>query len=625
VTIKVHYPGGSRTLVTDEFDGDRDLADLLRRADLPLNTRCGRQGLCDGCLVELISGTLVETATGSIVDAMSAAVPVRACQFCTRSDQSIEIRIPARSLLAHEAQVVESFCCNVTSAFEPLWQNVSIARGEVEPSTLTADLLCRVVEQRLQKALPIHGSDELDAVSPAELDTIALCVDYCGEFWKLSRNPQSPGLTAYGLAVDVGTTTVVALLVDLATGEVLQSASALNAQTYLGDNVLTRINLCFDDKSRIGELRAAAIDNTLVPLVDELLESADARREQIAVCTVAGNTTMLHLLAGVDPSSMGAAPFTPQFLEHRMLAVEELQPSAKLPRETTSPTHGNSGADSRPIVHLLPGAAAYVGGDITAGVFSSGMAYRRRPTMLVDIGTNGEIVLRHGDHLVGCATAAGPAFEGAGLTCGVRAGDGAISHIRLEGDPAAARIEVIGGGRPIGLCGTAYVDFVSEARRCGLIGTTGRLTDQGLANPLVRPLKKGRGFQIAEGRGKEALLVSEGDIASLLQAKAAIAAGISCLLARFGFEPQDIATLYLSGGFGFHMDIDHLIGCGLLPGFAREQVEVMGNTSLAGAYLALMDAGALEEIKRIAARMEVVELNLEPEFTSRYIDGLWLP
>jgi uncharacterized 2Fe-2S/4Fe-4S cluster protein (DUF4445 family) len=138
-------------------------------------------------------------------------------------------------------------------------------------------------------------------------------------------------------------------------------------------------------------------------------------------------------------------------------------------------------------------------------------------------------------------------------------------------------------------------------------------------------LTKGRGFLVAAGRGGEPLVVSEADIASLLQAKAAISAGIACLLGRFDLQAQDIHTLYLAGGFGFHMDIDNLIGCGLLPGFQPSQVEVVGNTSLAGAYLAMLDVGALEEIKRIAARTEVVELNLDPDFTSRYIDGLWLP
>ena len=280
---------------------------------------------------------------------------------------------------------------------------------------------------------------------------------------------------------------------------------------------------------------------------------------------------------------------------------------------------------AEPTAHLLPGAAAYVGADITAGVFSSGMAYQHGPCLLVDIGTNGEIVLKHGDRLVGCATAAGPAFEGAGMGSGVRAGKGAIAHVRLEGDPPRPEIEIIGEGPPIGLCGTGYVDFVAQARRRGLIGRTGRMTEAGARCDFMQPLKHGRGFRVAEGRGHEPIIVSEADIASLLQAKAAIAAGIECLLHRCRLTAAEVKTVYLAGGFGFHMDLDNLIRCGILPGFHRSQIEVVGNTSLAGAYLSLLDASAVEEIKRIGLQLQIIELNLEPNFTTCYIDNLFLP
>jgi uncharacterized 2Fe-2S/4Fe-4S cluster protein (DUF4445 family) len=278
-----------------------------------------------------------------------------------------------------------------------------------------------------------------------------------------------------------------------------------------------------------------------------------------------------------------------------------------------------------PAVHLLPGAAAYVGADVIAGVLATGMAYQAATCLLVDMGTNGEIVLKHGDHILGCATAAGPAFEGAGLTCGVRAGDGAISHVRLGGRSDMPEIEVIGGGTPIGLCGTAYVDFVAQARMTGLISSIGRFSDDQLGHPLLQERKHGRAFTVAYGSDEEPLVVSEADIASLLQAKAAIAAGITSLLGRVGIESGDIKTLYLAGGFGFHMDVENVIRCGVLPGFRANQIQLVGNTSLAGAYLALMDSSVLAEIKRIASGLETVELNLDPSFQSRYIDQLSVP
>jgi uncharacterized 2Fe-2S/4Fe-4S cluster protein (DUF4445 family) len=275
---------------------------------------------------------------------------------------------------------------------------------------------------------------------------------------------------------------------------------------------------------------------------------------------------------------------------------------------------------------LLPGAAAYVGADIMAGVLSSGMAYSPDTCLLVDVGTNGEIVLRHGEQLLACATAAGPAFEGAGLRCGVRAGRGAISHIRLDASSEDVQLEVIGDVEPIGLCGTAYVDFVAQAHRVGLIGPTGRFTAESAAHdPRIRKGKHSRRFQIATRGDGEPIYVTEMDIASLLQAKAAIAAGIVCLLRRVELNSADVKTLYLAGGFGFHMDIENVIHCGLLPGFRPQQISMVGNTALAGAYLALVDSGALDAIKSITGRVETIELNLDPDFESCYIDQLAIP
>ncbi len=250
------------------------------------------------------------------------------------------------------------------------------------------------------------------------------------------------------------------------------------------------------------------------------------------------------------------------------------------------------------------------------------MAYNPETSLLVDVGTNGEIVLKHDGRFLGCATAAGPAFEGSGLSCGMRAGRGAISHIRLEPDSTAPSIDVIGDVPPVGVCGTAYVDFVAQARHVGILRHNGRFAPQAAEHPRVRPGKHGREFVVADGADGKPIYVSESDVARLLQAKAAIAAGIVCLLNRVGLTAGDVKTLHLAGGFGFHMDIDNVIRCGLLPGFCREQISLVGNTSLAGAYLALLDSNVLDEIKRISANLETIELNLEPNFESCYIDQL---
>jgi uncharacterized 2Fe-2S/4Fe-4S cluster protein (DUF4445 family) len=380
--------------------------------------------------------------------------------------------------------------------------------------------------------------------------------------------------TGIGAAVDIGTTTVALVLADLRDGRIVGHAADFNKQMNLGDDVATRIGLCADDKAMLRRLHEAVVQETLLPLLGDAAT-------QLACFSVAGNTTMLHLFTGVDPTPMGTYPFRPQFLEHRVVKLPEF-----------------GGTD----IHLLPSAAAYIGSDITAGILASGLAYDDGPSLLVDVGTNGEIILKSAGDLLGCATAAGPAFEGAGLTNGVRAAEGAIQEIKL--DPL--RTDVIGKTKPIGVCGSAYVDFLAEGRRVGLLNEHGRIQGGGK-------------FEVAPG-----IVITETDVAHLLQSKAAIGAGIETLLKRARLTAPDIKCVYLAGGFGMHINVANAIGCGLLPGFKPEQVRVIGNSSLAGAYVAMLDRGALEEMARLAQRVEVVELNLDPGFESRYIDHLSL-
>jgi uncharacterized 2Fe-2S/4Fe-4S cluster protein (DUF4445 family) len=569
----------------------RALSEVLRKENLPLNTRCGGRGLCEGCLLELTSGTLVHLASGTTVTADGKPITLRGCEY-RAGHAEVSLRLPARSLLRYAPQVVTTFRLNIPAGHDPLAEDVR------------------------------------------------------------------PGDT--GLAIDIGTTTVAVMLVDLTTGAVLATASAFNRQMDLGDDVLTRINLCSMEKSSIKTLQRAIVNETLGPLVAEVLERSagpqaaggepadsspppparltpSSPTPRIRVATIAANTTMLHLFAGVDPTPMGVAPFTPAFLEHRVVDV-------RIP-----------GVPADAKVHLLPGCSAYVGADLAAGIVATGMLYSSDTCLLVDIGTNGEIVLKHGGKLYGTATAAGPAFEGAGLSFGLRAGRGAISHIAIGPSPSDdamrpqgdghetalgmrrlhVKTEVIGGPvHPTGICGSAYVDFLAQGLQAGVLCPTGRLLVEHAPAAPGRPThpgeigpwdEHGRAMCIATGAGREAIVVSELDIAKLLQAKAAIAAGILTLLRRASIEPRDVKTLYLAGGFGMHIDRRSAITCGLIPGFTADQIQVVGNTSLAGAFLSLLDRSLLPDFDRARRDIEIVELNLDPDFENCYIDQLTLP
>jgi uncharacterized 2Fe-2S/4Fe-4S cluster protein (DUF4445 family)/ferredoxin len=628
----VDAPEGKFVITIDQQPTPKRITEWLRQANLPLNTRCGQRGLCDGCLVELVCGALIEAGSGQALLASTQPMTVQGCQCCAMPGSTATIRVPARSLLAHHPQVVTSFRVDVSWAHDPLWQLFTVPGEQLAGAEDPVEQVCRIAGRRRGNQPPetATASPGRDANLPveagpglAEFLAVArpgypLVLEQQGERWTVLPGPAETERDGYGLAIDIGTTTVAAVLIDLSTGQVRNTASALNGQVRLGDNVLTRINVCMQKPELVKRLQHAIGAKTVRPLLAELLTESSVAVEQVKCLVVAGNTTMLHLLAGVDPSPLGTAPFTPVFLEHRVLNGREL---ALIPKSAHSPHR----ARHAPAVHLLPGAAAYVGSDVIAGVFSTGMAYREHPCLLVDVGTNGEIILKHSDRLLGCATAAGPAFEGAGLTSGMRAGQGAVSHIRLDPQTAEPEIEVIGSPPPIGICGTAYVDFLAEARECGLIGPSGRFSEAFASHPRMVKRQHSRGFAIAKLADGKSIQITEADIASLLQAKAAIAAGIVCLLRRAGLVPEDLATLYLAGGFGFHMNVSSVLRCGMLPGFSPQQIELVGNSSLAGAFLALMDAGVLAEMKHIAEHLETVELNLEPDFESVYIDQLILP
>lgn len=486
--------------------------------------------------------------------------------------------------------------------------------ANVDGQTVAAPATVKACRAQLTGSLAVH----LPARSriehrPQVSETFEIAVPYAHQ----PLFPVEAGQRDTAFAVDVGTTTVVALLVDLLTGEVLSRAGGFNEQIRFGDNVVTRIEAAHKSEN-LAAMQRAVVAETLQPLLLRACERAGRTPERIAGGAIAANTTMLHLLIGEDPSPLGVAPFTPRFIAGKRLLARDIGLAA-------------SGLAPETPVQLLPGIAAYVGADITAGILATGMLYDEKPALLVDIGTNGEIVLQSGGKLFGCATAAGPAFEGCGLRCGTRAREGAVSDLRLTLEPFRFEAETIGNvplARAGGICGSAYLDFLAVAWNCGLLNAAGRfdlaawekLPEQNRFSHEGR-----RAFRLTAKNGKDDLRISEVDVALLLQAKAAIGAGIEVLLQTAGIRAADVGRVYLAGGFGMHLDVAHAIAIGLLPGFRVEQIRVVGNTSLAGALLALVDRTTLDEMENIRAQVEVVELNLTEGFEDRYVEHLMLP
>jgi len=408
--------------------------------------------------------------------------------------------------------------------------------------------------------------------------------------------------TGTGLALDIGTTTVAAALWDLDAARCLAAGSRANAQARFGDNVLARIQYSLDEPDGIRHLQRALVRESLNPLVEALTRQAGIQPDAIGSGTAAGNTAMLHTLAGEPLAGLSRYPFKPGFLDTRIL------PAAGL---------GLAGDFA---VTLLPGLGAFVGADIAAGAVAAGIAGAEPPVLLIDFGTNGEILLKHPEGYLAAATAAGPAFEGGRLSCGAPAREHVVSALFLdERQRWSWRLSRGGEGRPVGISGAAYVDFLALGIEAGLLNAFGRFVP-GVSGPgELRGLDGGERRCYLDDR----LSISEADIAELMQAKAAIGGGVATLLQACCLRAEDLKTVFVAGGFGYHLDPRHAIATGLLPAVPAGRVEIIGNASLGGASL-LLQAPGLPLLARIREHARTVELNQLPSFEDNFTDALTL-
>jgi uncharacterized 2Fe-2S/4Fe-4S cluster protein (DUF4445 family) len=417
-----------------------------------------------------------------------------------------------------------------------------------------------------------------------------------------------------GIAVDIGTTTVAALLVDLSSGKILARESAYNRQIELGTDVAARIALCCEAEN-VEKLRRLIIDETLVPMVANLSKTSSQSLENVTEVTFSGNTVMSHLALGLSALSIGTIPF---------------EPLTKVFREHAAPEIGLTCCPNAR-VRIVPAISGYVGGDIVSDLYTcvptdSGIE------LIVDIGTNGEIVLNDHGKWIATATAAGPAFEGAGLLHGCRADDGVIEEIICNPDDSID-VKVIGSRPPRGLCGSAAIDFMATAFQTGLLNTMGRFDLDRLRAAGRLDVLEGHGMKVnacvivpkEESALDEPVMITEFDVSQILKAKGAVYAGIRTLLARAGYGVSDLDRLVLAGGFAAHLRLEHAMTVGLLPEMPLEKVDVIGNGSLAGAYAALGSPTVFDELLNISQKPAALHLNECAEFNDRYIDAMALP
>lgn len=419
----------------------------------------------------------------------------------------------------------------------------------------------------------------------------------------------------YGFIIDIGTTTVAIYLVDLNTGEPIDAAGLANPQRSFGADVLSRISACNDD-SQLAKMQAVVIEG-----ISETLKSLMARNgvdfKNIYDLVIVGNTTMSHLFLGVEPANLSIAPFIPCY-RHRV----ELSGNA-------------SGLPINPEarVDVLANISGYVGSD-TLGVAMATRPWEKSGNSLaVDIGTNGEIILGVGDVIYACSAAAGPAFEGAHIAFGMRAGDGAIEKVRIDNDQI--QLQVIGDNIPKGICGSGLIDAIAELLRVGIITPTGRfVTDgtEGVNASLQKRLRVGedgvREFVLAyanEMGNSHDITISQKDIRELQLAKAAIAAGIGILCKEAGIDASQVDRLYLAGAFGNYLDKDNAVALGLFPGIPVEKIEPVGNAAAEGAGHCLVSLAELGRSDEVAAKVKPVELSTRADFTDLWVKCMNFP
>jgi uncharacterized 2Fe-2S/4Fe-4S cluster protein (DUF4445 family) len=411
----------------------------------------------------------------------------------------------------------------------------------------------------------------------------------------------------FGLAVDVGTTTVVAQLVDLKTGRVLGVEGTHNLQAQWGADVISRMVFACT-KDGLHPLHEAVVKN-IHSLIESLAKKTKVPAEDIHAVVAAGNTTMSHFLLGLTPCNIRLEPYVPTADVYPQILAGEI----------------GIRVNPRGVLETLPSVASYVGGDIVAGIVASGIADQPHVQGLIDIGTNGEIAIGNKEWLVCCSASAGPSFEGGGTRCGMRATRGAIEKVEIANGNVS--YQTIGRTRPLGICGSGLIDCIYELKRNRIIGSDGKF-DRTRSDPRLTFEDNVPQYVIAQANETEtgeAIVFTEPDIANLIKSKGSIFAAIKSLIDYSGLSFDQLDTFYVAGGFGNFLNVPKAVAIGLLPDIPQEKIKFIGNSSLTGARLALTSEEAFEKCLHVSRSMTNIELSNYPPYMDEYIAALFLP
>lgn len=584
-----------------EYAPGQDLLSILTGADIGIQNPCNGKGTCGKCRVRILEGMLRPPgeAERRMLKPGELEAGIRlACLAVPEGDVTLERVAEEKNhrILTQGHVPVFAHCPVVTKRL-----------GYLEEPTLA---LQTPLEERLCKAFGVSepGLDLLRRHAGLKGSVTGV---FAGERL-IALEPGDTRDRCYGVAVDIGTTTVVASLVDLLSGAELAVTSEINPQKRFGLDVLTRITYCMENPETGTADMQREISSALNRMILDLCRTAGVAPEHVYEIAVAANTTMMHFLLGVDAAGIGRAPYAPVFTGAMALAASEAgicagAPSARL--------------------YCLPSVSAYIGADIVAGAYVCRLHQREDRALFIDIGTNGEIVLSDRGRMVSCSCAAGPALEGMNISSGMRAAEGAVEELVI--DAPAVSLTVIGDVAPTGLCGSGILAAVRELLRVGLVKPDGAFIKKETLHaddPLHALLRlDGTKRECHLTQEPDPIRITQKDVRQVQLAKGAILSGFYALLKETGIRLEDLDAVLIAGQFGAHLPVASLVGVGLLPPGSESRLSYVGNASKTGAYMALMSGAVRGELETLAGQMDYLELGAREGYERLFGDCLVFP
>lgn len=596
-----------------------DLLTALRKGGIFIASGCGGKGVCGKCRVKIISGSF-KTKGRALSKKETADRIFLACRTVITGNIAVEL-LPETILpsgntsgpfqkdagtLLSERPSLNGF------PYEPLTKKhfLSLPEPGMDDAVSDFDRLCL----GLKKAERYRGDY---VTGPGVLAKLPLLLRHSR--WKITAVTADnnrfreiisveQGDTSgknYGIAVDIGTTTVSAGLIDLVSGKIIASDTAYNSQNSYGEDIISRI-IYSEKKGGLDELHRQ-VCKTINSLIGNMASGCSVNPDDITAAVFSGNMTMMHLFMKIPPAFLRRAPYVP---------AANFFPEVKPP---------DTGIKINPsgVIATVGGAYPYVGGDITSGILATGMYKTSELNVLIDIGTNGEIVLGGGDWMMCCAASAGPAFEGSGVKNGMRAVAGAVQGIKIS-KTGAVEIQTVDDAPPLGICGSGYIDIIGEFFNRGIIDRAGVFI---AADRRIREGEAGKEFVLVKkkkGSGGE-IVVTQVDLQNLIRAKAAIFSALYILIKKSGIDIKEIENVYVAGGFGNCLNVRNAVRIGLLPDIPAEKYRFMGNASMTGAEACLISSEARELTKKIVSKMTYLELSGMSEYMDEYIRALFIP